>query len=180
MKALLFHQSDCSTVVARLGAYIDGELAESRRQSLEAHIGSCQSCSAELDQLRTLRDHLRQSLTVSLAGQDVQRFWDNVERKIQEAKARRWLSLDRVRELFWFYPKLKWASAAVLGTTVLLFTADLLLRPAIPPPTPLGPTDARPKTVVESVEGGPNSSVVLFSTPDQQLKIIWVLEQRRS
>jgi hypothetical protein len=37
-----------------------------------------------------------------------------------------------------------------------------------------------PRTVVESVEGGPNSSVVLFSTPDQQLKIIWVLERERS
>lgn len=117
---------------------------------------------------------------MSLPAEDAGRFWDNVERKIRETKAPRWWTLDRVRELFWFYPKLKWASVAALGTTVLLFTADLVLRPAILPPTPLGPSSARLHTVIESVEGGPNSSVVLFSSPDQQLKIIWVLERGRS
>ena len=180
MKAVVFNHSDCPTVLARLGAYVDGELLQARRQRVEAHVGSCQSCSAELDRLQRLRDQLHRNLTVSLSANDADRFWDNVERKIREAKAPRWWTLDRVKELFWFYPKLKWASAAVLGTTVLLFTADLVLRPAIPPPTLLGPTDAGPKTVVESVEGGPNSSVILFSTPDQQLKIIWVMEQRKS
>jgi hypothetical protein len=117
---------------------------------------------------------------VSLQGEDGARFWDNVERKIHEAKAPEWWRVDRLRELFWFYPKVWWASAAVLGTTVLLFTADMVLRPSMPPPTSLAPIDAQPRTVVESVEGGPNSSVVLFSTPDQQLKIIWVLERERS
>ncbi len=180
MKALVRSRSDCSTVLARLGAYVDGELGQARRQRVESHLGSCQSCSAELDRLRRLRDQLHRSMAVSLSGQDAGRFWEHVERKIREAKAPRWWTLDRVRELFWFYPKLKWASVAALGTTVLLFTADLVLRPAIPPPTPLGPTDTRPRTVVESVEGGPNSSVMLFSTPDQKLKIIWVLEQRKS
>ena len=117
---------------------------------------------------------------MSLPGQDAQQFWANVERKILEAKAPRWWTLDRVRELFWSYPKLRWAPAVVLATTILLFTADLLLRSSIPPRTPLCPSSARVQTVVESVEGGPNSSVVLFSTPDQQLKIIWVLERGKS
>lgn len=180
MKVLLFNRSDCAKVLARLGAYVDGELQEAGRQPLEAHLGSCQRCSAELARLLTLRDHLRHSLAVSLPGQDARQFWANVERKILEAKTPRWWTLDRVRELFWAYPKLRWASAAVLGMAILVFGADLLLRPSIPRPTPLGQTDARQQTVVESVEGGPNSSVVLFSTPDQQLKIIWVLEQRKS
>ncbi len=179
MKAFLLNRSDCPTVLARLGAYVDGELQQARRQRVEAHVGSCQSCSAELDRLQRLRDQLHRNLAVSLSGQDADRFWEHVERKIQEAKAPRWWTLDRVRELFWFYPKLKWASVAVLGTTVLLLTADLVLRPAILPPTPLGPSSERLHTVVESVEGGPNSSVVLFSSPDQQLKIIWVLERKR-
>lgn len=180
MKTLLFHRSDCSTVLAGLGAYVDGELQEARRRRLEAHVGSCQRCSAELERLRALRGHLHRSLTVSLPDEDALRFWDNVERKILEAKVPRWWTLDRVRELFWSYPKLGWASAVVLGTMILLFTADLLLRPSIPPQAPLGPSSARPHAVVESVEGGPNSSVVLFSSPDQQLKIIWVLERGRS
>ncbi len=179
MKALLFHRSDCSTFGPRLGPYLDGELAEARQQSLKAHVGSCQSCSAELDRLQRLRNQIHRNLTASLSGKDAGRFWEHVERKIGEGKVPRWRMLDRVRELFWFYPKVSWASAAVLVTTVFLFAVDLLLRPAIPPPTPLGPTEPGPKTVVESVEGGPNNSVVLFSTPDQRLKIIWILERKR-
>jgi anti-sigma factor RsiW len=180
MKALLFNRSDCAAVVARLGAYVDGQLHEGRRMRLEAHMGSCETCSAELQRLRTLSEGVRRGLAVSLPREDAARFWDNVERKIRETKPVRWSSVDRLRELFWFHPRVWWASAAVLGTTILLFTADLVLRPSIPPPTQLAPADAPMKTVVESVEGGPNSSVVLFSTPDQQLKIIWVLERERS
>ena len=180
MKALLFGRSDCSTVIQRLGAYVDGQLHDSRQKRLEAHLGDCQRCTAELRRLLALRDHIRGSLAVSLPGGDAARFWGNVERKIHNAKAPPWWGVDRLRELFWFHPKLRWASAAVLGTTVLLFTADLVLRPSIPPPMSLAPADAPPRTVVESVEGGPNSSVVLFSTPDQQLNIIWVLEREKS
>lgn len=180
MKAILFGRSECSTVIPRLGAYVDGHLDDSRRRRLEAHVGSCQGCAAELQRLLTVRDHMRGCLAVSLPAQDAARFWENVERKIHEGKAARWSRVDRLRELFWIHPRLWWASAAVLGTTVLLFTADLVLRPSIPPPAPLAPMDAPVRTVVESVEGGPNSSVVLFSTPDEQLKIIWVLEREQS
>ncbi len=180
MKTLLFNRSDCATVRQQLSAYVDGELQEARRLRLEAHLGSCQGCSAELQRLRTLSNYLNRSLVISLPEHDARRFWDHVERKIEGAKAPRWWTLDRVRELFRFYPKIGWASAAVLGTTILLFAADLVLRPSMPPPTPLAPTEAPSRTVVESVEGGPNSSVMLFSTPDQQLKIIWVVEQKRS
>jgi anti-sigma factor RsiW len=180
MKAILFARSECSTVVAHLDAYVDGQLHDSRQKKLEAHVRDCPHCATELQRLLALREQIHRNLEVSLPGEDAARFWDNVERKIQEAKAPEWWRVDRLRELFWFYPKLWWASAAVLGTTVLLFTAELVLRPSIPPPTSLAPMDAPPRTVVESVEGGPNSSVVLFSTPDQQLKIIWVLERERS
>ena len=180
MNTLVFNRSVCATVLARLGAYLDGELREARRQRLEAHVASCQPCSAELQRLQTLQEQLRRSLAVSLPDRDADLFWHNVERKIRESKVFRWWTLDRVKELFRSHPGLVWGSAAVLGTTVLLFTADLVIRPSLPPPTPLAPTHAPPRTVVESVEGGPNSSVFLLSTPDQQLKIIWVLEQKKS
>lgn len=180
MNALVFNRSDCARILARIGAYVDGELEEGRRERMEAHILSCQSCSAELQRLRTLQEQLRRSLAVSLPGQDADLFWQNVERKIQEAKVPRWWMPGQIRELFRSHPRLLWGSAGILGTTVLLFTADMVLRPSLQPPAPLAPTDAPPRTVVESVEGGPNSSVILFSTPDQQLKIIWVLEREKS
>jgi anti-sigma factor RsiW len=159
---------------------MDGELKQSKRRQLEDHLGSCRRCSDELERLREVREHVRLNLVASLPEEDSRRFWENVERRIDGVRPRRWWKLEKIQELFWFHPKLTWTSAAVLGTTVLLFAADVLFRPALPPPTPLGPTATAPKTVIESVEGGPNSSVILFSTPDQQLQIIWVLEQGRS
>lgn len=180
MTPVAFHRSECAAIHAALGAYVDGELREVKRRRLEAHLTSCQRCSSELARLQAVRRGIRRSLVVSLPGEDARQFWDGVERKIEAATPRPWWTLDRMHEMFWFYPGLKWASAAVLGTTVLLFAADMLRRPSFPPPTPLVQTEMTPTTVVESVEGGPNSSVVLFSTPDQQLKIIWVLEREKS
>jgi anti-sigma factor RsiW len=37
-----------------LGAYHDGELEESRRQQVEAHLQVCEDCHAELSRLRAL------------------------------------------------------------------------------------------------------------------------------
>ena len=92
MKALMSDRPKCPNVLARLGAYVDGELQEASRQRLEAHLDACRNCSAELERLQSLREHLRQSLAVPLRGQDAQQFWDNVGRKIQEASASRWWS----------------------------------------------------------------------------------------
>ena len=180
MTTLLFNRSDCAAVRAGLSAYIDGELRESRRRRLESHVGVCQRCSAELQRLQILDDHLRRGLAVSLPGPDADRFWNSVERKIEEVGVPRWWGLERVRDAFWFSPRVRWASAAVLATTILLFAADLVLRPSVPPPQLLAPSDVSPGTIVESVEGGPNSSVFLFSTPDQQLKIIWVVQRKKT
>lgn len=39
----------------RLGAYLDGELAEPAAQAVAAHLGSCPACAAELASLRELK-----------------------------------------------------------------------------------------------------------------------------
>lgn len=180
MKATVFNRSGCPTALKRLGAYVDGELQEARRQQVEAHVGSCQRCAAELERLRALGEHLRSSLAVPMPRRDADLFWEKVERKIQEAKVPRWWTLDRIRGMLRSHPGLAWGSVAVMGAVIVLFSVDLLLRPSPRRPAQLVPADLSLRTIVESVEGGPNSSVVLLSTPDRQLKIIWVLERKDS
>jgi len=180
MTTLVFKRSGCAAVRARLGPYLDGQVRGAKRQSVEAHVDSCGNCSAELQRLRTLRDELRRGMAVSISHQDAEQFWEKVERRIEGAKSTQQGIADWVREAFQLYPKFVWGSAAALGVVVAFVAGDLLLRPTIRPPATLAPMNGAPRTVIESVEGGPNSSVFLLSTPDQQLKIIWVLEQERS
>jgi anti-sigma factor RsiW len=180
MTTLLFNRSGCAGVRVRLGPYLDGQLRGAGRQRVESHVGACANCSAELQRLRALRDELRRGLTVSPSGRDAELFWEKVERKIAGATSRRRGIPDRAREVFRRYPTLAWGSAAALGVVIALFAGDLLLRPTIRSTTTGAPSDGGPRTVIESVEGGPNSSVFLLTTPDQQVKIIWVLEQERS
>jgi anti-sigma factor RsiW len=180
MSVSLFDRVSCATILPRIGPYLDGELREDDRQRVEAHVASCQRCSTEVRRVGALRGLLQQGLAVSLPAADANVFWDRVEQKIEAHRSSRWRGLQRIRELFWFYPRLRWIPAAVLGATVLVFAADRVMRPSVEPGGRLAAPDVSRGAVVESVEGGPSSSVFLFSTPDQQLNIIWVQERPRS
>jgi anti-sigma factor RsiW len=180
MNALRFNRSNCTTVLSRLGAYLDGELRETGRRQVEAHVVSCGRCAGELQRLQALGERLRSNLAISLPEQDADLFWEKVERKIREAKAPRWWRLDRARELFLSYPGIAWGSVAVVGAAMVLFAAHVILRPLPRQPARVVTVDLSLRTVVESVEGGPNSSVFLLSSPDQQLKIIWVVERENT
>jgi hypothetical protein len=45
---------DCKTIQTRLGALLDGEASAQERSVLEAHLGTCESCKAELEQLQLM------------------------------------------------------------------------------------------------------------------------------
>jgi hypothetical protein len=55
-----------------LSGYIDGELTQQDRQRVQLHCEQCRSCSAQLDELRTLRTEIGRS-TLSNVSQDVWR-----------------------------------------------------------------------------------------------------------
>ena len=57
----------CEEVRPRLGAYIDGELAEAERVLLREHLSGCAACSPEAAALERLRDDIRQSAPVCRA-----------------------------------------------------------------------------------------------------------------
>lgn len=77
----------------------DGELTESRAESVRAHTGGCTRCRAELDELATLARDLRAPLPGALGGRSADAFADDVLAELDRARpktkrtATRWLAL---------------------------------------------------------------------------------------
>lgn len=101
---------NCADV--RLDEYLDGELAETDRAVVEAHLASCAACRAELEQSRKLEKVL---LSVSAgAAPDADRFVQSVR-----ARSRR--------------PPLRfWGIAAAAGVVVVVCFRMLSLPPRSP------------------------------------------------
>lgn len=53
---------DCSKYDELLSAYLDGEVSETEKAEIEAHLESCADCRKYLSLLRTMRDDLQQEL----------------------------------------------------------------------------------------------------------------------
>lgn len=68
----------CEETLEWLDAYVDAEVTPERRSALEAHLGSCAACTAELGQLRRLRDLLDEGLDATGAGlsPSFDRLWE--------------------------------------------------------------------------------------------------------
>jgi predicted anti-sigma-YlaC factor YlaD len=180
MTMRLFDRPGCASRDRALGAYVDGELQARARRRLEAHLASCRRCAAEVEQLRSLQAQVRRHPTASLSDREAEGFWPAVERKIREAEVARAQPPDRIGWLLRQRQPLVWGMAAVAGAAVLLVVGELLFRPSISTQPLAPPTEPQSTVIVESLEGGPRSSVFLLSTPDQRLKIIWVREREHS
>lgn len=74
-----------------LSGYIDGELTQQQRQSVEVHCGDCSACSDELDELSALRADIG-AATLSQYGEDTWRETMN-DTTVQASRGIGWLLL---------------------------------------------------------------------------------------
>ncbi len=71
----------CELIERQLGRYLDGELSAAEQKTVDAHLGSCSSCQAELDELRELVGpiaHSAPAVTVPLA------LWERIEQRLDQ------------------------------------------------------------------------------------------------
>jgi anti-sigma factor RsiW len=76
----------------KVHAYFDGELDESARRQVEAHIEACESCRRELDDLRRLREFIAASSLPALSVNAMTRLHQHVA-SIADRTVRRTASL---------------------------------------------------------------------------------------
>ena len=111
-------------VMRWLEAYHDGELEESRRQQVEAHLQSCESCRAELSRLRALA-HLLQASPLPERLTPPERFVSQVRLQLPPRPAQpAWQS---VLEVGWRLVPLGLLGAWGFAQAVFLVSATVLI-----------------------------------------------------
>ncbi len=150
----------CYLVRRRLGAYLDGALAEEGARRAASHLAGCPACQGEVDALRRLRAALQRTLPV--AEPDWTGFWPGVVRGIQDRREA--VPVAAAPRPVWRRPR--WAFGGALAAAVLIaLTIPRILT------TPPGP---EPIIVSSAATEHPGGSVMVYSTPEKDVTVVWV------
>ena len=160
----------CDEVTRRLEAFLDGEAGAAAGWRLEAHLRECERCREAADALRDLGAAVREAAGESpLTPAEAAAFWPAVRARIREAQAeaqRRGLAgaaraMARMLRAPVLVPALAIFLGVVLGVGIL--RTERLIAPA-------------EAAEVESLEGGPASTVMLLQKGGGKAPIIWIFE----
>ncbi len=72
----------CEQIERQLGRYVDNELSAAERDTVEAHIESCSSCRAELEELRDLVADIAKPVSARVPDS----LWAGIERRLAQAE----------------------------------------------------------------------------------------------
>jgi anti-sigma factor RsiW len=147
---------------SKIGAYLDGALEDRRAHSIAAHLELCQACRGEADGLRRMRDALRRSLAV--ADPDWTGFWPGVVRGIEDARR---APAPAVTRRAW-HPRLAWGGA--LAAALLVSVTFWQMSQAPGPATRGGGVFVHAATTDD-----PRARVMVYSTPEQDVAVVWLV-----
>ena len=154
----------CYRTRKRIGAYLDEALDTETARATAAHIAGCEGCAREAGELRRLRGLLRRTLTP--AQPDWTGFWQGVVRGIEDQRhARPAPAPRRWWQQAW---RPRWAVGSALA-------AALLVTLGVWQWTPTGPLPAQAGVMVTSARTeDPRGTVMVYSTPEQDVAVVWV------
>lgn len=158
----------CFWMKRRLAPYLDGALSGRRGRAVVSHLQGCPGCRGEVSRLERLRELLRSTLTVG-PDPDWTGFWGWIRGRILSERPR------RRREAWGWSPRVA-LGGALGGVVAGVLLLVLLLWPVASPEGPALPAGV----VVNTVETAhPNGNVMVFSSPEDEMTVIWVfgLEQ---
>lgn len=151
----------------RLERLVDGALGPRAGRAATSHAARCPRCGGEVEQLTRLRLLIRSS-AADVADPDWAGFWPVVRVRIAREAPR------PVRESWWLpvwkpvwgHPRVALGSLMVSG-----LAAALVLWPS---PQVTVPTFAAPVVVQDVSSADPDRSVMVYSSPDDDVTVIWV------
>lgn len=154
----------CYRTRKRIGAWLDEALDTEAARATATHVAACEGCAREAEELRRLCGFLRRTLTP--AQPDWTGFWQGVVRGIEDQKAAR---PAPARRRWW---QQAWRPRWALGSAL---AAALLVTLGFWQWTPTGLTPAQAGVMVTSARTeDPRGTVMVYSTPEQDVAVVWV------
>jgi Putative zinc-finger len=152
----------------RLERYADKALGPRLTRSVAAHLAGCARCSGYVERQARLR-HLVQSVLPDVAEPDWAGFWAGIRAGIAREKPHPikdpwWNPLWRP---FWGHPRLALGGAVAAGLAL-----TLVFWPAADDPGSVA--WAGPVVVQDVSTPNPDQSVMVYSSPDEALTVIWL------
>jgi anti-sigma factor RsiW len=153
----------CYRTRRRIGAYLDGALDAALARSTSEHLASCERCASEASALTRLGLLVR--AIPQPAEPDWTGFWPGIVRRVEDAKRvpapRRAIS-----------SRLRWACGGALAAALLV---SLTLWQLAPWEIQTGSNMPQDPVVVRSAAtADPGATVMVYSTPDRDLTVVWV------
>ena len=153
----------------RLGAYLEGALTSRQTGAIGQHLVGCAGCRQEVEQLKRLRSLLSSVSAISATEPDWGQFWPSVRERLRSGE------VHPQAEIWWrrlfhpalAHPRLAFASAIAAMNLLTVVSWQGMNWWG-------GPPQAEAVTVhsVEAVD--PGSTVLVFTSHDRALTVIWV------
>lgn len=150
----------------RLGAYLDGALTGSRARGVESHLSGCAACRDEVEALRRLKLAIHRSLRT--VDPDWTGFWQGVVRGVEDQRLRAPLPERAPRRAVW---RSQWVMGGALATMALI-SVTLWQTLGV---SPVSMIDA-PIVVNAASTAQPDGGVMVYSTPDKAVTVVWVFD----
>jgi hypothetical protein len=160
----------CLFYRSRLERYADAALSARQADSIGAHLEGCEGCRNQLDGELRLKE-LVQSAVVQPPDPDWTAFWPGIQARMARqapppVRDPWWVPFWKP---FWGHPRLALGSAMVAALALFL-----VLRPL--DNGQMASVAAAPLVVQDVSTPDPNRAVMVYSTADSALTVIWLLE----
>ena len=158
---------------SRLGRYAAGALSPRTARSVEAHLGGCDNCRSRIEQDVRLHS-LVHAAVPEPAEPDWTGFWPGIQARLARETPKPirepwWLPFWKP---FWGHPRLALSGAmAAVSALAVAFGPGSEQVPA---------AWASPVVVQDVTTSDPDRSVMVYSTPDNALTVIWLFSPEGS
>lgn len=171
----------CRKIQHLIEPFLDEELSRSKKEKVEQHINSCESCQLELEALKLQGGLLREQVESQADQVDFTGFEDRVLARIREEKppgfterAGAW-----VREVAYYY-RAVWITSAATAVLLLAILVPLLSGES----GTAGDPDARVadvdnEVIIDSMEYAGQRSMI-FTVSKNNTTVIWLYDFDRA
>jgi hypothetical protein len=160
---------------SRIEPYADETLGGGEAAAVARHLDRCSNCRKAVEGQRRLRVLLRSGCSVA-SPSDWSGFWPTVRRRILAEVPR-----PPIRESWWvpiWKPVWGHPRMAVVSTMALVTALALVFQPIGPRTLP--EVEATPILVQDATTADPDASVMVYSSPDNDVTVIWLLRPHDS